>query len=132
MTGTRVSASSTGTWASCAPINTYEETLQVEYDEHRVVTYPFELLDELELAYAITIHKSQGSEYPAAVIPLLAGAEAALQPEPALHSRDAGEEVRLHRGERGRVPGHDRQRPGAGPEHQPLRPDPGTVPGQHR
>ena len=54
-------------------INTYEETLQVEYDEHRVVTYPFELLDELELAYAITIHKSQGSEYPAAVIPLLAG-----------------------------------------------------------
>ena len=54
-------------------INTYEETLLVEYDEHRVVTYPFELLDELELAYAITIHKSQGSEYPAAVIPLLAG-----------------------------------------------------------
>ncbi len=54
-------------------INTYEETLQVEYDENRVVTYPFELLDELELAYAITIHKSQGSEYPAAVIPLLAG-----------------------------------------------------------
>ena len=54
-------------------INTYEETLQVEYDEHRVVTYPFELLDELELAYAITIHKSQGSEYPAAVIPCWRG-----------------------------------------------------------
>ena len=31
------------------------------------------LLDELELAYAITIHKSQGSEYPAVVIPLLPG-----------------------------------------------------------
>ena len=35
--------------------------------------YPFKLLDELELAYAITIHKSQGSEYPAVVIPLLSG-----------------------------------------------------------
>lgn len=54
-------------------INSYEETLAVEYDEHRVVTYPFQMLDELELAYAITIHKSQGSEYPAAVIPLLSG-----------------------------------------------------------
>lgn len=54
-------------------INTYEETLRVEYDEHRMVTYPFEMLDELELAYAITIHKAQGSEYPAVVIPLLQG-----------------------------------------------------------
>lgn len=54
-------------------INSYEETLTVEYDEHRMVTYPFQLLEELELAYAITIHKSQGSEYPAVVIPLLQG-----------------------------------------------------------
>ena len=54
-------------------INTYEETISVEYDEHRVVKYPYSLLDELELAYAITIHKSQGSEYPAVVIPLLKG-----------------------------------------------------------
>lgn len=54
-------------------INTYEETLTVEYDEHRKVKYPFTLLDELELAYAITIHKAQGSEYPAVVIPLLQG-----------------------------------------------------------
>jgi len=54
-------------------INTYDETLTVEYDEHRKVKYPFALLDELELAYAITIHKSQGSEYPAVVIPLLQG-----------------------------------------------------------
>ena len=37
------------------------------------MTYPFSALDELELAYAITIHKSQGSEYPAVVMPLLAG-----------------------------------------------------------
>ena len=54
-------------------INTYTETLEVEYDEKRKVKYPFELLEELELAYAITIHKSQGSEYPAVVIPLLSG-----------------------------------------------------------
>lgn len=54
-------------------INTYEETVIVEYDEKRRVKYPYELLDELELAYAITIHKSQGSEYPAVVIPLLQG-----------------------------------------------------------
>ena len=54
-------------------INTYTETLEVEYDEKRKVKYPFELLEELELAYAVTIHKSQGSEYPAVVIPLLTG-----------------------------------------------------------
>ena len=38
-----------------------------------MVEYPFKLLEELELAYAVTIHKSQGSEYPAVVIPLLTG-----------------------------------------------------------
>ena len=54
-------------------INTYEETVTVEYDEHRLVKYPYVLLEELELAYAITVHKSQGSEYPAVVIPLLQG-----------------------------------------------------------
>lgn len=47
--------------------------LVVEYDEGRRVTYPFSLLEELELSYAITIHKSQGSEYPAVVMPLLGG-----------------------------------------------------------
>ncbi len=47
--------------------------LVVEYDEGRRVTYPFSLLEELELAYAITIHKSQGSEYPAVILPLLSG-----------------------------------------------------------
>lgn len=49
------------------------EQLLVEFDEGRMVQYPFKMLDELELAYAITIHKSQGSEYPAVVIPLLGG-----------------------------------------------------------
>jgi exodeoxyribonuclease V alpha subunit len=37
------------------------------------VTYPFSLLEELELSYAVTIHKSQGSEYPAVILPLLGG-----------------------------------------------------------
>lgn len=54
-------------------INDFAETMTVEFDEGRKVEYSFKLLDELELAYAITIHKSQGSEYPAVVIPLLNG-----------------------------------------------------------
>lgn len=48
-------------------------SLVVEYDEHRRVTYPFSLLEELELSYAVTIHKAQGSEYPAVLLPLLGG-----------------------------------------------------------
>lgn len=54
-------------------INDFAEQMIIEFDEGRMVEYPYELLDELELAYAITIHKSQGSEYPAVVIPLLSG-----------------------------------------------------------
>lgn len=54
-------------------INSYHETLTVEFEEKKTVEYPFATLDELELAYAITVHKSQGSEYPAIVIPLLQG-----------------------------------------------------------
>ena len=54
-------------------IDTYAEKIKVEFEEKKVVEYPFELLEELELAYAITVHKSQGSEYPAVVIPLLSG-----------------------------------------------------------
>ena len=54
-------------------INEAASVLVVEYDEQRRVTYPFSLLDELELSYAVTIHKSQGSEYPAVILPLLAG-----------------------------------------------------------
>jgi len=54
-------------------ISAYQEIMAVEFDEGRTVEYSFKQLDELELAYAITIHKSQGSEYPAVVIPLLTG-----------------------------------------------------------
>ncbi|MDR0923306.1 MAG: ATP-dependent RecD-like DNA helicase [Hungatella sp.] len=54
-------------------INTFAELVTVEFDEGRMVDYSFKQLEELELAYAITIHKSQGSEYPAVVIPVFSG-----------------------------------------------------------
>ena len=54
-------------------INHFAETLEVEFDEGRRAEYSFRQLEELELAYAITIHKSQGSEYPAVVIPIYPG-----------------------------------------------------------
>ncbi|WP_125143853.1 ATP-dependent RecD-like DNA helicase [Clostridium transplantifaecale] len=54
-------------------INSFAELLTVEFDEGKLVDYSFRQLEELELAYAITIHKSQGSEYPAVVIPVYSG-----------------------------------------------------------
>lgn len=54
-------------------IDEYAKEVVVEFDEHRRVTYPYSGLDEIELAYAVTIHKSQGSEYPAVIMPLLTG-----------------------------------------------------------
>lgn len=54
-------------------IHQVSQMLVVEFDDFRRVTYPFSLLEELELAYATTIHKSQGSEYPAVIMPLLSG-----------------------------------------------------------
>jgi exodeoxyribonuclease V alpha subunit len=49
------------------------EIITILFDECKQVKYPYAQLDELELSYAITIHKSQGSEYPAVVIPILSG-----------------------------------------------------------
>lgn len=54
-------------------INAFAELLTVEFDEGKLVDYSFRQLEELELAYAITIHKSQGSEYPAVVLPVYSG-----------------------------------------------------------
>lgn len=54
-------------------INSFAELITVEFDEGRLVEYSYKQLEELELAYAITIHKSQGSEYPAVVIPVFSG-----------------------------------------------------------
>ena len=54
-------------------INEFAETAEVEFEDGRFAVYSFKQLEELELAYAITIHKSQGSEYPAVILPLLSG-----------------------------------------------------------
>lgn len=54
-------------------IDNFSKEMIVEFDDNRQVTYPFTGLNELELSYAITIHKSQGSEYPAVVLPLFRG-----------------------------------------------------------
>ena len=54
-------------------INDFSDTLTVLFDDMRTVDYPFKQLDELELAYAITVHKAQGSEYPAVVMPIING-----------------------------------------------------------
>ena len=54
-------------------INSFAEQMTIDFDDGKIVDYPFSQLDELELAYAVTIHKSQGSEYPAVVLPLLGG-----------------------------------------------------------
>ena len=52
-------------------IDEASRNMTVLFDDGRVVRYPFSELDELDLSYAMTIHKSQGSEYPAVIIPIL-------------------------------------------------------------
>ena len=62
-----------GDMGTIREMNLYAENMIVEFDDNRLVEYSFKQLDELELAYAITIHKSQGSEYPAVVMPIWPG-----------------------------------------------------------
>lgn len=62
-----------GDMGAIKEIDDYNEELVVLFDDDKEVRYPYNMLDELELSYAITIHKSQGSEYPAVIIPLLSG-----------------------------------------------------------
>lgn len=54
-------------------VNLFAEEISVEFDDERIATYTFNEMDELEHAFCITIHKSQGSEYPAVVIPVHSG-----------------------------------------------------------
>ncbi len=49
------------------------QTMEVLFDDDRLVEYDFSLLDEIEPAFAITIHKSQGSEFPVVVLPVFPG-----------------------------------------------------------
>ena len=62
-----------GDMGQIVEISDVSNQLTVEFDEGRRVNYPYSELDQLELSYAITIHKSQGSEYPAVILPLLGG-----------------------------------------------------------
>ena len=58
-----------------ASIDDFNEEVLIHFDDGREAVYTYNMLDEVEHAFAITIHKSQGSEYPAVIIPLLAGPE---------------------------------------------------------
>lgn len=62
-----------GDMGAIRSVSDESQSLEIEFDDGRFVDYPYAALDELELSYAITIHKSQGSEYPAVILPILSG-----------------------------------------------------------
>ena len=62
-----------GDMGNITRVDVFDKSLTVTFEENKEVTYEKDMLEELELAYAITIHKSQGSEYPAVIIPLMEG-----------------------------------------------------------
>ncbi len=64
-----------GDMGTIVEINDFDETVSVLFDDGRMVEYAYNQLDELEHSFAITVHKSQGSEYPVVVIPLLKWSE---------------------------------------------------------
>lgn len=78
-------------------INPYTEVITVEFEEGKFADYTFKQADELELAYATTIHKAQGSEYPAVVIPLLGGPRMLMTRNLFVYGRDESQKVRHHR-----------------------------------
>lgn len=68
-----------GTVGVVTALSTDEQSLTVRTDEDELIDYDFDELDELAHAYAMTIHRSQGSEYPAVVIPITTSAWMMLQ-----------------------------------------------------
>src|SRR4051794_1366764 len=83
-------------WASSligtsTALSTTEQQLTVRTDEDEDIVDDFDELDELQHAYAITVHRSQGSEYPAVVVPLTMSAYTLLTAQPALHRHHPGQ-----------------------------------------
>ena len=103
-----------GTVGVVTAMSAEDHELTVRTDEDESVDYGFDELDELAHAYAVTIHRSQGSEYPAVVIPADDGVVDDAAAQPAVHRGDAGQEA----GRAGRLTpraGRRRAHQGSGP-----------------